>query len=151
MLSQAGSEPACSVGLSQNPQRASVSVQGFVTQGRAVLGSGVATAAGSVPLVIPESLCSAEQGLPWGSTRAGRCANMGLSGVVTGETHVWGICLQIPSTAMLLWLVLRSSWVAPLVPCAWGGARSGVRAEQDLSEVRFNPCNAKKGVNWPRP
>lgn len=36
------------------------------------------------------------------------------------------------------------------VPCASGGARSGVRAGQDLGEVRLNPCNAKKGVNWLR-
>ena len=115
ILARTGNEPASSVGLSQNPQRASVSVQGFVTQGRAVLGSGVATAAGSVPPVIPESLtCSTERGLLWGSSGAGHWANTGLSGVVTGETRFWGICPQIPSTVMLLWLVLRSSWVAPL-------------------------------------
>lgn len=92
-------------------------VQGFVTPGRAVLGSGVATASGSVPVVLPESLmCSTEQGLPWGSTGAGPSADVGLSGVATGETHFWGVCLQIPSTVMLLWLVLRSRWEGVSAP-----------------------------------
>lgn len=35
-------------------------------------------------------------------------------------------------------------------PRASAGARSGARAGQDLSEVRCNPRNAKKGLNWPR-
>jgi len=35
----------------------------------------------------------------------------------------------------------------PLRCCCGSG---GVRAGQDLGQVRLNPCNAKKGVNWPR-
>lgn len=88
-----------------------MSTQGFVTQDRAVLGSGAATAAGAVPLVTPGSFVgSAEQGLPWGSARPGHRADVGLP----GESCFWGVWLQISSSVMPLWLVLRSSWVAPL-------------------------------------